>query len=209
MKKTKKEINQLVSIMGTPSFSPWIRSTFVVDSIQNYPPDTLYRLGNQLLNDYERLYIEVLTSFIENQYDVKLEKDVTKKELEEILSKISKISEDELVKLLITFQSTFNFIKRSLKISDFDQLEDFLNIIAMNRSPLENEKIKEEDLLDMLIQIPNLMVENLRKRRLLGSFVYKFIKNNDYELDEWDETKTTKSFYGNLVVTNESVYIKQ
>ena len=188
--------NRIINTINELKLTPYIRSGLMVNMLLDLrKKETLTRIGLDWLQDYEKKYVNSLETFIENKYKISI-KRVEGGDTQEI-NKLDNLHSSSLINLLLSFQSVFEVIKKSLSINSVEDLSVFRKIINILTYPLTDEDISYNDFIDFISEVPYSLWSKLENNNLISSFFYINI-DKEFQIKKYSDMEN----YGFTIYSN-------
>lgn len=138
---------------------------------------SINRTGMRLLVEFENTYVDTLEKYLLKENNISLVK--LKQGNNEQIKKIDDLKNDLFTNLLLSFESTFSYIKHWLSINTLDKLNVLRNTLLINIKPLRDRNISRDDLINLLTEIPYYLDRDFKNYGL----VYEFGKNTTLTIE--------------------------
>lgn len=170
--KSKTSIYKVFSAIKK-SFLGLFEETLLTSSVQEFNPDTYYRIGLKKIVEFESLYSKGLEQYIRSKY--KIDSEIFSTDSVYYSSVISHMKGDDLVNTLVNYQPKLTNLKRNLRINNPKQLEMLNNLLTINTIDFDGSTMNESDYLDVMISVPESLLSGASRNGLIQGFSFEYM----------------------------------
>lgn len=165
MKKLANKSIRTIEELKNKDLLSLVGDELVVSLIDNMSKNSLNRIGQKKLVEFETEYLKIINNYITTEYKINIEQLLNEKGNE--LKKIEEAKQNILTQLLLSFQPIFSYCKRWLSINNVDELSSLNKILDVNLYPLKDKKISNDNLIDILTETPYYIKRDFINNKLL------------------------------------------
>lgn len=166
------DISKYIKELNSNSLSCFSDNEIFISSLQKFSKSTLSRLALKLLMDYESFYIDKLSNYIKKEYNIGIISEDT----------INQLQSDTFIQLVTDFQTTFNYLKKYIRINSCEDLNRIKTIIHINVEPLDTNDISSDELSNLFSEIPYTLTSTLERNGFINNITD--VKITFYEDDQ-------------------------